>query len=78
MVDNEDPVLPSDKIQKDSSEKGSVVDMMLGKSDEKVIDSETMIQETQKRIWSSLKMRLKELTNLDREIRTRQDSWILQ
>ena len=55
MSDNEGKTLPADTTQDDSSDKGSMVDMMLGKSDEKVIDSETMIQETQKRIWSSLK-----------------------
>ena len=51
MNEKDDSVLPADSItQSDSSQKGSVVDMMLGKSSEKVIDSETMIQETQKRI----------------------------
>ena len=66
MVDNEDAVLPADTVQKDSTEKGSVVDMMLGKSDEKVIDSETMIQETQKRIWSSLKKGIEYDATVDR------------
>ena len=53
MSEKDDSVLPakSEAAQSDSSQKGSVVDMMLGKSSEKVIDSETMIQETQKRIW---------------------------
>ena len=32
-----------------------VVDMLLGKGGEKVIDSETMIMETQKRVWGALK-----------------------
>lgn len=32
-----------------------VVDMLLGKRGEKVIDSETMILETQKRVWGALK-----------------------
>jgi class 3 adenylate cyclase len=32
-----------------------VVDMLLGKSGEKVLDSETMIMETQKRVWGALK-----------------------
>ena len=55
MSEDKDSVLPaeSNHAQSDSAQKGSVVDMMLGKSSEKVIDSETMIQETQKRIWSS-------------------------
>ena len=57
MSEKDDLVLPakSEAAQSDSSQKGSVVDMMLGKSSEKVIDSDTMIQETQKRIWRSLK-----------------------
>ena len=40
-----------------SSEKNSpnVIDMMLGKRGEPVIDSETMITETQKRVWGALK-----------------------
>jgi class 3 adenylate cyclase len=39
------------------SEKKSpdVVDMLLGQRGEKVIDSETMIMETQKRVWGALK-----------------------
>ena len=55
MSEKDDSVLPakSEAAQSDSSQKGSVVDMMLGKSSEKVIDSDTMIQETQKRIWRS-------------------------
>jgi len=32
-----------------------VVDMLLGQKGEKVIDSETMIMETQKRVWGALK-----------------------
>ena len=56
MSDKEDLILPAnDSKQQDTTQKGSVVDMMLGKSSEKVIDHDTMIQETQKRIWSSLK-----------------------
>ncbi|MBT4326988.1 MAG: adenylate/guanylate cyclase domain-containing protein, partial [Candidatus Nitrosopelagicus sp.] len=57
MSKKEDSVLPSDSssTQSDTTQKGSVADMMLGKSSEKVIDSDTMIQETQQRIWSSLK-----------------------
>lgn len=33
----------------------NVIDMMLGKKGEPVIDSETMIMETQKRVWGALK-----------------------
>jgi class 3 adenylate cyclase len=68
MSEKDDSVLPaeSDLVQSDTSEKGSVVDMMLGKSDEKVIDSETMIQDTQKRIWSSLKKGIEYDATVDR------------
>tara|TARA_B110000014_G_scaffold153242_1_gene107198 strand:+ start:22 stop:840 length:819 start_codon:yes stop_codon:yes gene_type:complete len=67
MENNEDSVLPSTSSkQEDTNQKGSVVDMMLGKSDEKVIDSETMIQETQKRIWSSLKKGIEYDATVDR------------
>ena len=54
MAHNEDSVPTSRTIEQGNE---GIVDMMLGKNDEKVIDSETMIQETQKRIWSSLKKR---------------------
>ena len=33
----------------------NVIDLLMGKMDEKVVDSETIIKETQKRIWSALK-----------------------
>ena len=68
MSEDKDSVLPaeSNHAQSDSSQKGSVVDMMLGKSSEKVIDSETMIQETQKRIWSSLKKGIEYDATVDR------------
>ena len=66
MSDNQDDVLPADTRQDDSSDKGSMLDMMLGKSDEKVIDSETMIQETQKRIWNSLKKGIEYDATVDR------------
>jgi len=33
----------------------NVIDMLLGKRGEKVVDSETMIMETQKRVWGALK-----------------------
>jgi len=40
-----------------SAEKGApdVVDMMLGKKDNAVVDSDTLIQETQTRVWGALK-----------------------
>ncbi len=68
MSEKDDSVLPakSEAAQSDSSEKGSVVDMMLGKSSEKVIDSDTMIQETQKRIWRSLKKGIEYDATVDR------------
>ena len=68
MSEKDDSVLPakSDVAQSDSSQKGSVVDMMLGKSSEKVIDSDTMIQETQKRIWRSLKKGIEYDATVDR------------
>ena len=65
-MSNNDSTLPADSKQDNSDEKGSVVDMMLGKSEEKVIDSETMIQETQKRIWSSLKKGIEYDATVDR------------
>lgn len=33
----------------------NVVDMLLSKNSEKTLDSETMILETQKRVWGALK-----------------------
>ena len=68
MSEKDESVLPaeSNKVQSDSSRKGSVVDMMLGKSSEKVIDSDTMIQETQKRIWRSLKKGIEYDATVDR------------
>ena len=53
MENNENSDSPSNNLEQDSQ--SNVVDMMLGKNDEKVVDSEKMIQETQKRIWISLK-----------------------
>jgi len=67
MSDKEDSVLPAtDSEQEDTTKKGSVADMMLGKSPEKVIDSDTMIQETQQRIWSSLKKGIEYDATVDR------------
>ena len=68
MSKKDDSILPadSDNVQSDSTEKGSVVDMMLGKSSEKVVDSDTMIKETQQRIWSSLKKGIEYDATVDR------------
>ena len=67
MSDNDDLTLPADTENTENSDKkGSFIDMMLGKSDEKVIDSETMIQDTQKRIWSSLKKGIEYAATVDR------------
>jgi len=50
----------------DETSASNVVDMMLGKKTEKTIDSETMIQETQKRIWKSLKHGIEYDATVDR------------
>ena len=50
----------------DETSASNVVDMMLGKHAEKTIDSETMIQETQKRIWKSLKHGIEYEATVDR------------
>ncbi|KAF6242732.1 adenylate cyclase [Nitrosopumilus sp. b1] len=46
-----------DEQNSDESEQGSpnVVDMLLSKKNELVVDSETLIKETQKRVWAALK-----------------------
>jgi len=44
----------NDKISSDSSNP-NLIDMVLGQKEHKVVDSETMILETQKRIWGALK-----------------------
>ena len=68
MSKKEDSILPADSssVQSDTTQKGSVADMMLGKSSEKVIDSDTMIKETQQRIWSSLKKGIEYDATVDR------------
>ena len=50
----------------DETSASNVVYMMLGKKIEKTIDSETMIQETQKRIWKSLKHGIEYDATVDR------------
>ena len=64
MENNENSDSPSNNLEQDSQ--SNVVDMMLGKNDEKVVDSEKMIQETQKRIWSSLKKGIEYDATVDR------------
>ena len=55
----------SDVVSSETSA-SNMVDMMLGKENEKTIDSETMIQETQKRIWKSLKHGIEYDATVDR------------
>jgi len=55
----------SDAVNSETSA-SNMVDMMLGKENEKTIDSETMIQETQKRIWKSLKHGIEYDATVDR------------
>ena len=50
----------------DETSASNVVDMMLGKTAEKTIDSETMIQESQRRIWKSLKHGIEYDATVDR------------
>ena len=58
-IDSKIPFDTDSKMSLDNSDKDKkspdVVDMLLGKRGEKVIDSETMIMETQKRVWGALK-----------------------
>ena len=49
-----------------SSDESAMIDMMLGKQSEKTTDSDTMIQETQKRIWKSLKHGIEYDATVDR------------
>ena len=64
MENNENSDSSSNNLEQDTQ--SNVVDMMLGKNDEKVVDSEKMIQETQKRIWSSLKKGIEYDATVDR------------
>ena len=65
-VDNpiEEDVLETTPDQTTSA--SNMVDMMLGKENEKTIDSETMIKETQKRIWKCLKQGVEYDATVDR------------
>ena len=52
MTNNENKEDSEQDSQKSTSK---VVDMLLSKNSEKILDSETMILETQKRVWGALK-----------------------
>ena len=72
-IDTTSDELNEESADGDNSEKSpdetsasNVIDMMLGKQAEKTIDSETMIQETQKRIWKSLKHGIEYDATVDR------------
>ena len=73
-VENTPDKLDDDSVEENNSEKptddttsaSNMIDMMLGKQSEKTIDSETMIQETQKRIWKSLKHGIEYDATVDR------------
>ena len=43
------------KSETTNSENNNIADMLLSKNKEIVLDSETMILETQKRVWGALK-----------------------
>jgi class 3 adenylate cyclase len=43
------------EIKQESDESNNVVDMLLSKNKQQTLDSETMILETQKRVWAALK-----------------------
>jgi class 3 adenylate cyclase len=53
-VKKEDKVITEKPVTKPKKDYG-VIDMMLSKSKERVVDSETLIKETQNRVWQSLK-----------------------
>ena len=58
-VDSKIPFTTESKMSSDNSDAGKktpdVIDIHLGQRGEKVMDSETMIMETQKRVWGALK-----------------------
>ena len=58
-VDSKIPFTKESKMSSDNSDAGKktpdVIDIHLGQRGEKVMDSETMIMETQKRVWGALK-----------------------
>ena len=53
---SEDKEKKESKQESDTSDQNNhLVDMLLSKSKQKTLDSETMILETQKRVWGALK-----------------------
>jgi|TARA_B100000959_G_C14937821_1_gene606494 class 3 adenylate cyclase len=72
-IDTKSDELNNDSVDESESKKSTdetsasnVIDMMLGKQKEKTINSEAMIQETQKRIWKSLKHGIEYDATVDR------------
>tara|TARA_B110000014_G_scaffold252187_1_gene230286 strand:+ start:797 stop:1696 length:900 start_codon:yes stop_codon:yes gene_type:complete len=73
-IDDTNHTIISDNLEKSktqeqnkkSADTSRMVDMMLGKQKEKTIDSDTMIQETQKRVWRSLKQGIEYEATVDR------------
>ena len=72
-IDTKSDQLNNDSVNESNSKKSTdetsasnVIDMMLGKENEKTVDSDTMIQETQKRIWKSLKQGIEYDATVDR------------
>ena len=56
MTENENKVKQdSEKSEKASEHNQNIVDMILSKNKRQTVDSETMILETQKRVWGALK-----------------------
>ncbi len=54
-VSNGENQTSSQKKEKTQSDHDNVVDLILGRRIERTVDSETLIKETQKRIWAALK-----------------------
>ena len=46
---------PANQLTKKSKKDYGIIDMMLSKPSERVVDSETLITETQNRVWRALK-----------------------
>ena len=54
MTENKKPE-NNDSKSETPTQSNNLIDMLLSKSSEQVLDSETMILETQKRVWGALK-----------------------
>lgn len=52
---DKDSEISENENSQDSTSNPNVVDMLLSQKNEKLVDSETMILETQKRVWGALK-----------------------